>query len=119
MTTIDRINRLRAHCGLPLVHHHELVHTNPERGAHDIIDEIDVVMQFDSRTIPNGQCSCLFHTGAACSAKVRQVGARLALLERALARGMVDSMADVNPLNLERFFHWLGREAMLAIPVTT
>jgi hypothetical protein len=96
MFTIDRIERLLVYCGLPPLEKYQLQRTGKLRAnnsfvtfdpppGHAILNTIDLHLNVDTEMLPSRECECLWHIGKTCHAR-RAVGARLALLEEAMAR---------------------------------
>jgi hypothetical protein len=112
---IDRVARLLAYCHLPALRPGQLFFTSPKATpTHEILDSLDSVLCVDTRHLTTSECNCLWHIGRTCSA-VRQVGARVALLEEAVARDITDKLTPVVKSLIQggimdNYFFWLGRE---------
>jgi hypothetical protein len=87
MFTIDRIARLLNYCGLPPLEKLQLQRQelNGPPPAHAVLNDIDLHLNVDTEMLPSSECRCLWHIGKTCHAR-RPIGARLALLEEAMAR---------------------------------
>jgi hypothetical protein len=84
--TVNRIAKLLAYTGLPELQKDQLITTGAESTpGHAILDQLDTLLGVDTRTLGALECNCLWHIGKVCSS-VRQLGARVILLEEAVAR---------------------------------